>query len=152
MQLSRACGRSFRRPGDLKRHKCRVEREKPIEKQKVSVQCSRCKRWMRSKGGLAVHKCRPEHQPRSDNFFLLPLPLIREGDVRNSLVVVDNDKVCMCVSFVLFPPSGGCSVLLPPVLSCVFCGVSLAHRRRRRTPCREQEPFINIRGHLQTNA
>ena len=35
----RACARSFRRPGDLKRHKCRVEREKPVEKQKGSVQC-----------------------------------------------------------------------------------------------------------------
>ena len=46
----RACGRSFRRPGDSKRHKCRVEREKPVEKQKGSVQCGQCKRWMRSKG------------------------------------------------------------------------------------------------------
>ena len=49
-----ACGRSFRRPGDLKRHKCRVEREKS---QKGFVQCSRCKRWMRSKGGLGGETC-----------------------------------------------------------------------------------------------
>ena len=35
----RACGRNFRRPVDLKRHKCRVEREKHVEKQEGSVQC-----------------------------------------------------------------------------------------------------------------
>ena len=50
-------GRSLRTPGGLKSYKCRVEREKPVEKQKGSVQYSWCKRWMRSKGGLAVHKC-----------------------------------------------------------------------------------------------
>ena len=28
------CGRSFRRPGDLKRHKCAAERAKPVEQQR----------------------------------------------------------------------------------------------------------------------
>ena len=53
----RACGRKFRRPGDLKRHKCTAEREKPVQEQRGAVQCERCSKWFRSKGGLAVHKC-----------------------------------------------------------------------------------------------
>ena len=52
------CGRSFRRPGDLKRHKCVAERDKPIEQQQGAVQCGVCRRWFRSRGGLAVHRCR----------------------------------------------------------------------------------------------
>ena len=51
------CGRTFSRPGDLKRHKCRAEREKPVQEQWKAVQCERCNRWFRSRGGLAVHKC-----------------------------------------------------------------------------------------------
>ena len=52
------CGRRFRRPGDMKRHKCAAERAKPVEEQRGAVQCSVCQKWFRSKGGLAVHKCR----------------------------------------------------------------------------------------------
>ena len=51
------CGRYFRRSGDMKRHKCRSERMRPIEDQRGAVQCGHCNRWFRSKGGLAVHKC-----------------------------------------------------------------------------------------------
>ena len=37
----RECGRSFRRTGDWKRHKCITEKEKPVKKQRVpySVLC-----------------------------------------------------------------------------------------------------------------
>ena len=54
----RECGRRFRRPGDMKRHKCAAERAKPVEEQWGAVQCSVCQKWFRSKGGLAVHKCK----------------------------------------------------------------------------------------------
>ena len=50
------CDRNFRRPADLKRHKCLSERSKPIHEQHGSVQCEHCQRWMRSAGGLAVHR------------------------------------------------------------------------------------------------
>ena len=36
--LCAECGRRFGQPGDLKSHKCLIERDKPIEQQKV--QCS----------------------------------------------------------------------------------------------------------------
>ena len=52
------CGRSFHRPGDMKRHKCVAERARPVEKQRGAVQCSVCRKWFRSKGGHAVHRCR----------------------------------------------------------------------------------------------
>ncbi len=32
----RECGRTFSRPGDLKRHKCLDERSKPVHEQRVS--------------------------------------------------------------------------------------------------------------------
>ena len=50
------CGRSFRRSGDIKRHKCLSERAKPISEQSGAVQCVYCQKWMRSAGGLAVHQ------------------------------------------------------------------------------------------------
>ena len=34
------CGRTFSRPGDLKRHKCLLERSRPVEEQRGSVQCT----------------------------------------------------------------------------------------------------------------
>ena len=37
--VGRDCGRTFRRQGDLKRHKCLQERSKPVEEQSSSVQC-----------------------------------------------------------------------------------------------------------------
>ena len=37
------CGRTFRRQGDLK---CLLERSKPVEQQKGSVQCTQCHRWL----------------------------------------------------------------------------------------------------------
>ena len=49
------CGRGFNR--DLKKHKCKDEREKIIQEQKGAVQCERCYRWFRNKGGLTVYKC-----------------------------------------------------------------------------------------------
>ena len=54
-----ACGRSFRREGDKKRHKCILERSKPVSEQHGAVQCTRCQRWFRSRGGFSVHNCRP---------------------------------------------------------------------------------------------
>ena len=55
--LCAECGRRFNRPGDLKRHKCLIERAKPIEQQQDAVQCGGCQKWFCNKGGLAVHKC-----------------------------------------------------------------------------------------------
>ena len=52
------CGRCFRRPGNMKRHKCKSERMRSIEDQRGAVWCSHCNRWFRTKGGLTVHKCR----------------------------------------------------------------------------------------------
>ena len=59
--LCSVCHRTFRRSGDLKRHKCLDERAKTICEQRGAVQCQHCQRWMRSAGGLAVHqrKCNP---------------------------------------------------------------------------------------------
>ena len=42
--------------GDLKTHKCLLERSKPVEQQKGSVQCTQCHRWVRRAGGLGVRK------------------------------------------------------------------------------------------------
>ena len=39
------CGRTFSRPGDLKRHKCMMERAKPVEVQTDTVQCVVCQKW-----------------------------------------------------------------------------------------------------------
>ncbi len=36
------------------RHKCRVERAKPVSEQVGAVQCKDCERWFRSKGGLCM--------------------------------------------------------------------------------------------------
>ena len=55
--LCTECGRRFSRPGDLKRHKCLLERAKPVAQQQDAVQCGGCQKWFHSKGGLAVHKC-----------------------------------------------------------------------------------------------
>lgn len=54
----RGCGRTFSRQGDLKRHECLLERSKPVEEQRGSVQCTMCSRRFRSDGGLSVHKRR----------------------------------------------------------------------------------------------
>lgn len=56
------CGRIFKRRSDKARHKCRVERAKPVREQVGAVQCKRCERWFRSKGGLAVHACRRDEE------------------------------------------------------------------------------------------
>ncbi len=53
------CNRSFRRQADLKRHRCREDRMKPILLQKGAIQCKECDQCFRSRGGLAVHKSRP---------------------------------------------------------------------------------------------
>ena len=58
------CNRSFSRPEDRARHKCVVERAKPIAEQRGACHCGYCGRWFRSKGGLAVHRCSaPQPQP-----------------------------------------------------------------------------------------
>ena len=49
----------FSRNGDIKRHNCTAERQKRIEDQRGSRQCTHCGRWFRSKDGLAVHRCCP---------------------------------------------------------------------------------------------
>ena len=54
------CKRFFRRESDKKCHKCILERQKPVHKQRGAVQCTVCHRWFRSHGELAVHKCRPD--------------------------------------------------------------------------------------------
>ncbi len=51
------CLRSFKRVGDLTRHKCTAERQKPVCQQVGAVQCLQCDRWFASRGGLAVHRC-----------------------------------------------------------------------------------------------
>ncbi len=61
--LCSECGRSFSREVNKARHKCRVERAKPVSEQVGAVQC---KRWFRSKGGLAVHTCRREEDDESE--------------------------------------------------------------------------------------
>ena len=38
------CGRRFCRPGDMKRHKCVVEKARPVEEQREAVQCSVCQK------------------------------------------------------------------------------------------------------------
>ena len=48
--------RAFKQQGDLKRHKCLSEREKPVKEQQGAAQCAVCQRWFRSAGGLAVHE------------------------------------------------------------------------------------------------
>ena len=54
--LCSLCHRTFRRSGDLKRHKCSDERVKAICEQRGAVKCQHCQHWMRSAGGLAVHQ------------------------------------------------------------------------------------------------
>ena len=39
-------------------HKCLLERTRPVEEQRGSVQCTLCHRWFMSAGGLSVHKRR----------------------------------------------------------------------------------------------
>ena len=51
------CDRQFAHPSDRARHKCRVERAKPVAEQKGACQCGECGRWLRSRGGLKRHKC-----------------------------------------------------------------------------------------------
>ena len=52
----RECGRSFSRQGNLKRHKCVDEQNKPIKEQRGSLQCPTCERWFKSAEGLSVHR------------------------------------------------------------------------------------------------
>ena len=52
------CSRCFRRESDKKRHKCLVERSKPVHLQKGAIMCMICNKWFKSKGGLTVHTCR----------------------------------------------------------------------------------------------
>ena len=51
------CGRYFRRECDKVRHKCIVERRKPVCEQEGAVRCTVCGRWFRSRGGIALHRC-----------------------------------------------------------------------------------------------
>ena len=39
-------------------HKCPLERSRPVEEQRGSVQCTLCHSWFRSAGGLVMHKRR----------------------------------------------------------------------------------------------
>ena len=64
------CQLFFRCPGDLKHHKCRAERNLPVQDQLGAVHCTKGDRWFRSKGGLAVHKCA---QPASSELLAMPL-------------------------------------------------------------------------------
>ena len=78
----RACGRSFRRPGDLK----------SAENQKGSVQCSRSKRCKRS---LAVHKCRPELHNATE--CMATTPPLQEGHVTKFFGSGHGRTRCVCV-------------------------------------------------------
>ena len=51
------CYRSFRRSCDMARHKCKAERQLPLQLQRGALQCPVCSKWFASKGGHAVHKC-----------------------------------------------------------------------------------------------
>ncbi len=51
------CSRSFKSKSGFARHKCRAERELPVEDQCGARTCRECQRWFRSAGGLRVHKC-----------------------------------------------------------------------------------------------
>ena len=44
------CSRKFRRESDKKRHKCTIEREKPVCEQQGAMQCTISSRWFRSEG------------------------------------------------------------------------------------------------------
>ena len=52
--MCEVCSRSFK-----KRHKCVIEREKPVSEQRGAAQCLQCMKWFKSRGGLALHKCVP---------------------------------------------------------------------------------------------
>ena len=54
------CSRTFRREGDMKRHKCVAERRKPVHQQRGAVQCPTCEKWFKSRGGFTVHSCNPD--------------------------------------------------------------------------------------------
>ena len=56
------CGRCFRRECDKARHKCMVERRRPVHEQVGAVRCTVCGRWLRSRGGLAAHRCGRQHE------------------------------------------------------------------------------------------
>ena len=71
------CNRNFSRECDKARHKCIVERSKPIQEQAGAVQCQLCDRWFRSREGLAVHRCREESEPAVDRLAVNPqVPVI----------------------------------------------------------------------------
>ena len=55
--ICEVCSRSFRRPSDMKRHKCVAERCLPLPMQRGSRQCGTCSLWFASVGGLTVHRC-----------------------------------------------------------------------------------------------
>ena len=59
--LCNDCGRSFKKPGNLKRQNSLTERAKLILEQRGAVQYQHCYQWMKSAGGLKVHlkKCVP---------------------------------------------------------------------------------------------
>ena len=57
------CKRSFRREGDKARHKCTVERQKPICEQRGAVQCTTCHRWFRSRVAWQCIDATSHHSP-----------------------------------------------------------------------------------------
>ena len=82
---------------DLKRHKCRAEREKLVQEQKGVVQCKRCNEWFRSRSGLAVHKC-DVTDVMTDQLFLAPSKLWEGHMTRNGSGKTRPSSVCgMCV-------------------------------------------------------
>eukprot|EP00117_Sycon_ciliatum_P004654 scpid97546/ scgid4664/ len=72
------CARHFARQGDLARHKCTAERQKPVSEQRGACQCPRCHRWFRSRGGLwvcIVAPLLPRAQYRPNQLLLSPVTL-----------------------------------------------------------------------------
>ena len=55
------CGRCFRRECDKARHKCTVERRRPVHEQVGAVFCTVCGKWLRSRGGLVVLRYDRQH-------------------------------------------------------------------------------------------
>ena len=58
------CQRTFHRESDRKRHKCLIERTKPVSEQQGAVQCPTCRRWFLSRGSYTVHTCRSDAPSR----------------------------------------------------------------------------------------
>ena len=72
--ICEVCSRSFRRPSDMKRHKCVAERCLPLPMQRGSRQCGTCSLWFASVGGLTVHRCPGAQSASASSLCLRSVP------------------------------------------------------------------------------